>query len=444
MKTNHLIRATLLAAATLAAIPACKDEETAATPEPQPAAETQPAPEPAKPAAPTEEEIATMIAGNLGGCAIATPGALIVDSSTANEDGSLSMTARLALTLNEDLFTRENAPASFNAERLAVNESLNRAMLPESVYLMQVGAPTEMLTEPDRSAKPLPENLQAAANELKELAEASVYRSKAPAGQPVEVTATFKAALTPENTWDFADVVLDNAALVAMEAGIARSTLPEGAPILTPEFEEARKAEIREKIAAFNEAAAPYIQGREEAARTRLAEHRARMEEELKAATEQAEADAFARREWAERCAKFLADGKQFTGEWTRANRFGELTLQITRARRLDNAIQFYGSIYDTKLPAASLDIEGRCDLSQGGDKAHVDITIYDGQYDPDQPTAEVYDANDSMMVLKLSADGVLEGVMSCQSWKETPDKAFNIHLSPAKEKESSGSRRRH
>ncbi len=441
MKTTQLICSALLAAATLATIPSCKDGGTEASAEQQPGATAPTQSEPAKPAAPTEEELATMLTTQLGESAIATPGAVIIDSCTPHEDGSLAMTARLALTLKEDLFTRENAPAAFNTERQAVNESLNRAMLPESVYLMQVGAPTEMLTDADRSAKPLPEDLQKLSDELKELAEASVYRSLAPAGQAVEVTANFKATYQ-NNTWEFADVVVDNAALMALETGVSRSALPEAAPIITPEFEEARKNELREKIAAFNQAADPYIKGREAAARTRLAEHRAQAEEELRKAAEQAEAEANSRQEWEQRCTQFIAEGKQFAGEWTRNNRFGELTLRITRTNRHDNAIHFIGTIYDTKLPAASLDIAGRCDLSQGSDKAQVDITIYDGQYDPDQPTAEVYDADDSLMVLKLSSAGKLEGIMSCLSWKDTPEKAFNINLSPSKEKDKGRSRR--
>ncbi len=443
MKTTQLICSTLLAAATLATIPSCKDEGGNEAAIQQPAATETPQPEPAKPAVPSEEEVAAMLTAQLGESAIAAPGAVIIDSCTAQEDGSYAMTARLALALREDLFTRENAPAAFNNERMAVNESLNRAMLPESVYLMQVGAPTDMLTDADRAAKPLPEDLQAASDVLKELAEASVYRSLAPAGQAVEVNASFKAVPGAEGGWEFADVVLDNTALLSLESGIARSALAEGAAIITPEFEETRKAELREKIAAFNEAAAPYIKGREEAARTRLAEHHAQAEEELRRAGEQAEAEAKARQAWEQRCTQFIAEGKQFAGEWTRDNRFGELTLRISRTNRHDNAVHFIGTIFDTKLPAASLDIAGRCDLTQGADKAHVDITIYDGQYDPDQPTAEVYDADDSLMVLQLSPEGVLDGVMSCLSWKDTPEKAFKIHLSPSKEKEKGRSGRR-
>ncbi len=441
MKTTQLLCSALLAAATLATVPSCKDEGAQGAAAPQPAAAETPQPEPQTPAAPAEEEITAQLTQALGENAVVTPWALSIDSSNANADGSLSMTATLTMTVKEDLFVREDAPAAFNNERLSCNESLNRAILPDSVYLMQVGAPTDMITEADRAVKPLPEELQQMATGLKELAEASIYRQLSTAGQELKLSASFKATYK-DGAWAFSELELDKAAITNLEIGVARSALPEGAAITSPEFEETRKAELREKIAAFTQAAEPYIKGREDVARTRLAEQRARQEEELKRAAEQAEAEAKARQEWEERCARYIAEDKQFAGEWTRDNRFGELTLRITRTTRHDNAIHFIGTIYDTKLPAASLDIAGRCDLAQGGDKAQVDITIYDGQYDPDQPTAEVYDADDSLMVLQLTPEGKLEGIMSCLSWKDAPQKAFNIRLSASKEKDKGRSRR--
>ncbi len=435
MKTTLLLCSAFLATATLTAFPSC-EEKTAEQPANPPAAtETPQQTEQQAPAPPTEEEVTALLTRELGECPIVTPWAVTIDSTTANPDGTLSMTSCLALTVKEDLFSREDAPAVLNSERMASNESINRAMLPEAVYLMQVGAPTDMLTEADRAAKPLPEDLRHQANALREYAEAALYRPLAPAGQELKLTATFKATPRSEGGWEFSELMLDKSALSPLEVGIARSSLPEGAPIITPDVEESRKAELREKISAFNAAAEPYIKGREDAARTRLAEHRAKQEEELKRAAEQAEAEASARQEWEERCARFIAEDRYFSGEWTRDNRFGELTLRITRTTRHDNAIHFIGTIYDTKLPAANLDIAGRCDLSQSGDKAQVDINIYDGQYDPDQPTAEVYDSDDSLMVLKLSPEGKLEGIMTCLSWKDAPEKAFNIVLTAAKEK---------
>ncbi len=433
MKTTLLFCSAILASA-LSSLPSCeKKAEVSDTPQP-PAAES-PQAEPQKPTAPTQEEVAAYLKKELGENPVATPWAVNIDSDTENADGSHSLTASLTVSVKEDLFSREEAPAAFNQERTASNESLNRAILPESVYLMQVGATTNMLTEADRAPKPLPEDLQKQADELKALAESPIYHALATAGKEVTLTATTKT--THQNgAWQFSETVIDKSALSPLEAATPRSALPADATIATADVEESRKSQLRDKIAAFNQAAEPYIKGREDAARTRLAELRAQQEEELRRAAEQAEAEAKARQEWEERCTRFIAEGKQFVGEWTRDNRFGELTLHISRTTRHDNAIHFIGTIYDTKLPAASLDIAGRCDLSRSGDKAQVDITIYDGQYDPDQPTAEVYDADDSLMALKLTPEGALDGVMTCQSWKDTPEKSFTIRLSAPKSKE--------
>ncbi len=432
MKTTLLLCCAFLATAVLAIVPSCKDKESQSPGAETAATEPQVAPQPAQPA-PTAGELLTLLAAQFGEDGMVSPSSVSVDASTVAPDGSLSMTVGVTASLKEDRFAREDAPAAFNSERKASNECLNRAVLPDSVYLMQVGAPTDMLTDADRAAKPLPEDLRAQADALKALAEAPVYRQLASAGQEYSLVATCTFSPKPEGGWDSTSVELDAAALAPLEDSVARTALPEGAAIASPEFEEARKAELREKISAFIQAAEPFIRSREDEARKRLAEQRAQQEEELRRAAEQAEAEAKARQEWEERCARFIAEERKFSGEWTRDNRFGELTLQITRTTRHDNAIHFIGSLYDTKLPAASLDIAGRCDLSQSSDKAQVDVTIYDGQYDPDQPTAELYDADDSLMVLKLSADGKLEGVMSCQSWKDSPEKAFNVTLSAQK-----------
>ncbi len=443
MKTTLLLCSVFLASSTLSLLPSCEEKGDAPTDAQTAAAETPQQPEQPALTPPSEEEVTALLTRELGDTTIVTPWAVTIDSTTSNEDGSLSMAAGLALTVKEDLFSRDDAPASLNTERMASNESINRAMLPAAVYLMQVGAPTDMLTEADRAATPLPAELQQQADALKHFAEASLYRPLASAGQELKLSATFKASPKAEGGWDFCELELDKSALNPLALGVVRSSMPQDAAIVSGDVEESRKAELRNMIAAFNSAAEPYIRGREDAARTRLAEHRAQQEEALKRAAEQAEAEAKVRQEWEERCTLYIAENKQFSGEWTRNNRFGELTLRISRTTRHDNSIHFIGTLYDTKLPAAKLDIAGRCDLSQTGDKAQVDINIYGGQYDPDQPTAEVYDSDDSLMVLKLTPEGKLEGVMSCQAWKDTPEKAFTISLSAAADKEKSSSRRR-
>ena len=135
-------------------------------------------------------------------------------------------------------------------------------------------------------------------------------------------------------------------------------------------------------------------------------------------------------------CANLLAEGQEFAGEWTRNDRFGELTLVINQSKLVtDEAIQFMGAIYDTKLPEACLDIEGRCELAPTEQGSAVKVVIYDGQYDPDQPTAEVYDAKDGQLLLFLSTDGKLTGTMGCAAWGTDSDKTFRINLAPKAKK---------
>lgn len=448
MKKNLFHTLVLTASATM--LTSCFDEikqvfngEEGATPAP---AEQQAPAEPAAPvipAEPTNEEITQMLMEQLSGCDAAEAGVLTCGEPTRNPDSSISMGATLKMTVKEDLYAKETAPAVFNKEREALNEAANASMKPESVYLFQVGATTDLITDADRMAKPLPEHLQAPLNELKELADSPVYRKVVNMGDSVDTSATFTAIYT-DGAWKFSNIVVDNAALLELNNYTAQSALPQDAPILTPEFEESRKASIREKVAAFNQLAEPYIKGREEQARATLTEHQARAEEEARRMTEQAAAQEAARQESIQGFVQALANDNLFAGEWTRDKKFGELSLHIEEAKQFDNSVQFVGTIYDTKLPEASLDIAGRCDLTPREDgTTQVDITIYDGQYDPDQPTAEVYDAKDGMLSLTLSKDGKLTGIMSCASWANSPEKAFQINMTPKAKEEPKRRRRR-
>ena len=442
---KRLLIQTLALTATATMLTSCFDEIKQAVAGEEAPAE-QPAAEPVVPEAPTEpsnEDITRMLMEQLSGCEIASAGQLTCSTPTKNTDNSISMGASIKMAIKEDLYAKDAAPAAFNKEREAVNEAANTSMKPESVYLFQVGATSDLITDADRIAKPLPENLQAPLNELKELAEAPVYRKVVNTGDEVEASATF-TAIYVDGAWQFSNIVVDNAALLALNDYTAQSELPQDAPILTPEFEESRKALIREKVAAFNQLAEPYIKGREEAARATLTQHQARAEEEARRMTEQAAAQEAARQECIQGYVQALADDKLFAGEWTRDKRFGEISLHIEQAKQFENAVQFVGTIYDTKLPEASLDIAGRCDLTPKEDgTTQLDITIYDGQYDPDQPTAEVYDAKDGMLSLKLSKDGKLTGIMSCTSWANNPEKAFQINMAPKAKEQPRGKRRR-
>ena len=442
MKTR-LIPYALLLSTTAVTLSSCFEEK-ATESEPaaaQPQQVEQPAPEPAKPVEPTIEAVAPVVQAQLADFAFATLGELSIEI-TKNPDESFTVVLTQPTSVKENLYTSQNAPAQFNEERKAINESAAAAMLPEASYLMQVGAPTDFITDADRAATPLPANLQNLANELKDLSESAVYVVTAPAGTAINVTGSLKAKFN-EGNWEISDVVLDTAALLDIASHTPESALPEGAAVMTPDFEQTRKTAITEKIAAFNAEATPYIKGREDAARTRMVEEQARREEATRIAAEQAQAAAAEKEAWVNHCVAAIAEGKLFSGEWTRGDRFGSISIQIDTTVRFDDSVQFIGRLYDTKLPEACLDIDGRCSLEKSEDgTARINITIYDGQYDPDQPTAEVYDAKDGMLELALTADGKINGVMSCVAWKETPDKAFKITLAPAEPKKTG--RKRH
>lgn len=412
---------------TLVALPSCKDD----SPEmkEQAAQETPAEPLAAAPVMPSTESVVQALAP-----ALAEYPFLTLDDCrpefTANEDGSVSITAKLTLKLNENLLEAQQAPAAFNEERKAINDAANKVMQPDSLYLLQIGALTEMITDGDRAAKPMPEDLQAQANMLKELSDGLVYAIKTPEGSTVETSATMKANKEGE-AWEMSDIVLDQAPMNGMLSAARQTQLPEGSAVLTEEFETARRDEIKSHIAQFNEAAHSYILTREEAARAVYTERKALADEETRKAEEAAAAATAEKEAWEAACTNFIATGNNFAGEWRRGNRFGEITLHIEKAERFEGSIQFIGSLYDTKLPEASLEIAGRCDLAPSEDgSAHIDVTIYDGQYDPDQPTAEVYDAQDGILSLSLSKEGKLSGIMGCTAWGNGSDKNFSIKLS--------------
>lgn len=424
MKKHLIFAATLAASATL--LSSCFEKEQ----KPEPVVPTQPE-KPTPPAKPTDEEVCRLILEQLPPCDKATSGALTYEEPTKNDDGSLSITAHLTMVIKENLYVSEASPEAFKKERQAVNDSANKAMQPESLYLLQIGASTDVITDDDRKAKALPADLQAALNELKELTDGTVLRQTFKAGDEVNVTISFHATYK-EDAWSYDNIILDNAALQALDDLVKESNIkPETDFVLTPEFEEQRKQLIREKVQAFNNAAQPYILSREENARTTLTQLNAKAAEEAKRTQEETEAAENEKRQRIEACVAALASGKDFSGEWTRADRFGELTLHIEEAKQFDNSIQFYGCIYDTKLKEARLDIDGRCDFTPTPNGVRISISIYDGQYDPDQPTAEIYDKKDGQLILFLDNEGKLTGTMTCASWGEDSPKAFRIGLKP-------------
>lgn len=356
--------------------------------------------------------------------------ALTAMETEIGTDGSTLLTAKVRLTVKEDLYRSENAPAAFNEERKAMNASANRAMQPNSLYLLQVGAPTDAITDEDKAARPLPENLQQLANELKDLAESSVYAVSLQAGTGYDVTATMKVNETT-NGKEYTEVSVQIENLPQADIGTPAGGLPEGSALMTPDFEETRKQEIRSKIEAFEAAAAPYIKSREEEARAKWTEYNAAKAEADRKTAEEATAAAAEKEQWINHCINTIATGKKFSGEWVRDTQFGKFTLEVGDLHKYEDSLQFVGRLYDTELPDASMDVHGRCEFTKGEDgTCKVSITIYDGYYQEDKPTTEVYTSNDGIMQLKFNAQGCMSGTMLRTAWKNQPEKAFNVSFS--------------
>ena len=207
---------------------------------------------------------------------------------------------------------------------------------------------------------------------------------------------------------------------------IPEKALPENATVVTDDFELKRRTLLREKIEAFNSATKPYIEKREQETRSRMLEAQARREEAEKAEQEEAAARAERRKTWETMCEKLL-----YTA-------FGKFTLRIAKAAAFPDALQFIGTLSDTDLPQAELRVVGRCEAPpKSGEAVSCVIHVYSGRYDPDVATAEVFDKKDGVMLLSLSEDGSLTGKLTCESWGDQPEKAFDVHLTLAPKKDS-------
>lgn len=362
---------------------------------------------------------------------------------TQKGDGQVMVTARAMLSVEEDLYSAEDAPAIFNTERKGINDAVNRAMLPESAYLLQVGADVDSITEEDRAVKPLPENLQKLADEIKQLAERPVYRLRTPAQTTVEIPASLVASRVDDH-WSMSDISFDTQPLRSLLPLVPERALPQDALVITDGFEVKQRALLREKIEAFNSAAKPYIEGREAAVRTRMLQAQARREEAEKAAQQEAASREESRKAWETACSKFFYDSAAYTGEWKRGDAFGKFTLRISRAEKFPDSLQFVGTLSDTDLPQAELRIVGRCEAAPKNDAPiSCVVHVYSGRYDPDVATAEVFDKQDGIMRLSLSEDGSLTGQLTCESWADQPEKAFDVQLHQASKKAARRTQRR-
>ena len=419
---------------------ACKDEAPHAS-----AAEQEPpkqVEETAPVAAPTEQDVRAQLLPALAAFPAVKLGEVQLDAAPT-EGGGVLLTARVQAIVGENLYTQEAAPQMLNEERKFANESMNRAMMPEAHYLLQVGAAAGMITDADRKLKPLPEELQKLADELKQAAESPVYHLHTTADTAVEMPATLRAHRVGGH-WEFSEVSLDTAPLRSLVGTLPEGALPQGAAVVREGFEAQQRMALRQMVEAFNEAAKPYIEGREAAARQRALEAQAQREVEEKAAAEAADAKAACHEVFEKVCAEWVKAAAVFTGEWKRGESFGKLGLRITQVQRYEDSMQFVGLLYDPDMPQAEIQVVGRCESpSAPQEPVQLTVHLYHGRYDPDVPTAEVYDAKDGLLRLKISVGGEMSGELTCAAWADSPEKAFAVSLAPAPAPKPAQPRRR-
>ena len=435
MKGEH--RAAWLMVCGLLLLTSCRDREKK---DEQPAAQRQeehltiPLPQ-EEPSVPGGQEVRTRLLPLLADFAMVKLGELRMDTEV-QDDGGVLVTGRAMLNVEENLYMAEEAPSVFNEQRKEINAAMNRAMLPESNYLLQAGANADEITDEDRAAKPLPEALQKQADEIKTLAESALYRMITPSQTGVEIPLSMRA-VKQEGQWVFSEINFDTTPLRSLMALIPESNLPQGASVVTDGFEAKRRDEIRSRIEAFNAAALPYINGREQAARERVVQTQARQEEERKAAEQEAAERAVRREQWSKTCADFFYDAAVYEGEWKRADAFGKLSLRIARGQEFPDSLQFIGTLSDTDLPQAEVQVVGRCSApAKEGDPVSCVVRIYNGRYDPDIATAEVFDAQDGLLRLIMTEEGMLNGEMTCESWSQRPEKVISVSLKLAPKKQ--------
>lgn len=429
-----LIYSALLATSVVGLV-SCDDSKSTpaqpAQPQQTAAAEPEQATEPETPPTPTAEDVSKLFTEKFSSIPFIKINAVDLEC-TPRGDGSHQLTAKLTLSVTENLYNKVQSPNEFKEGRKVVQNIHNDAVRPDSAYLLNMGAESSLLTEQDKQPKALPENLQQMYTELVNISESYCYAKTRSEGELITIEYSLDATGNA-GKWEFANVVEKEDVIAPLSYMTPQSSLPEGAPILTQEFSDARNTEIKTKADAFIAAVETYLISREEPLRQELVARQARQAEEARKAEEVAKAESertAAQKQWNDFCIASFATDMKFCGEWTRDGRFGELTLKVDKATIFENSIHFYGCLYDTKLPQASISISGRCSMvREENGTSKVDVTLYDGAYDPDEPTAEVYDAADGRLILTVDDKGVLSGVMTCASWSDTPERSFTIRL---------------
>ena len=280
--------------------------------------------------------------------------------------------------------------------------------------------------------QPLPAELDMIVKQLEALAVDKVFVLSQEKGAASLIEAHIIFEQNPDGNWIEKNCIINEEPLKLIQSLTAQTKLPKDACISSSQWIDQRKNQIQTLCDEFSKKSSPYIQNRETQAREAMLTRIAAIEEQERRIQDEQIAQQNKRKQHTDQMTSLLSKDAEFHGEWKRADDFGKISLTISAIDILDNAIQFVGCIYDSDLPAARLDVTGRCELDNSKESAVVNIKIYDGQYNPDVATAEVYDAQDGVLKLQLSKEGKLIGTMGCASWSK-PEKNFQLHmLNPA------------
>lgn len=349
----------------------------------------------------------------------------------AEAGGGQTIEFDVTLRLKEDLCVPAEAPAQLDEQRQRINPLLNKAMTPESRYLLQAGADPSEIADADRKARPLPPELQNRLEALKKLAEPAAYKVVAHAGETLSVHGSLSRKLPQGSAaareWE---ATADTSPLAEWNKATPQSALPEGAAVLSAAWMAGRSQEIDAALAELEKALTPYIAGREEATRTRMLESRAAEEARQAESEKRAEAVRLERA----RFQQASAAGKTYEGEWALDEQGGKLALTIVTSEVGERSAMLTANLTDPDLPQASVELKGRCLLlPEEGEDYRFQIAIVDGLYDPDAATAKIYDASDGVLLLNLTDDGSLEGVLTCKGWGEAEkDQVVKVVLKPS------------
>lgn len=116
--------------------------------------------------------------------------------------------------------------------------------------------------------------------------------------------------------------------------------------------------------------------------------------------------------------------GAPYIGVWLRDDEFGTLALRLEEVGNIDGADECFGILYDPFVPAATMIVSLNAETGDG--------FIYDGNFDPDIPTAEVFDSQDGVLRLRFGGQGELRGQLGRAAWGEDAAENFEIRLFPA------------